>query len=127
MSSNHVNSIEAYKTGLESGSINKKEFQVIELLQQYPNKTASELAKLSGLPVRSIAPRLTELMKLGIVYEAFYTKCSVTHSTACSYALTGNNPKPRVKKISKVRQIKELCLKNKENEISKTILEIINN
>lgn len=65
-------SIEAYEGLVESGKINKRQEQVLNVLSEHPFPiTNQEISVLSGLPINCVTPRVKELREKGYVVEAY--------------------------------------------------------
>lgn len=59
-------------------TLSERQNQVYKSIFLHPDRTTPEIAKIMILPVRSVAPRITELLKLGKIIRSDRRNCTVT-------------------------------------------------
>lgn len=63
---------EAYEELVKTGKINKRQGQVLNVLNEHPfPMTNQEISYLSGMPINCVTPRVKELREKGYVVEAY--------------------------------------------------------
>lgn len=108
-------SLATYNAIKESGALSAKRMAVYDYLYNHGPLTGGQLQKaLGGGVSESIRNRVTELVKMGAVYEVKETKCPVTGRNVLLFDVTENMPKDYEKPKSKNEIIKELSLKIKD-------------
>ena len=60
----------------------KRQAEVYNAIFKFPNRTAAEYAKLLLLPLRSVAPRITEMLQKGEIKRGDRRTCFVTGGSA---------------------------------------------
>lgn len=60
----------------------KRQEQVYSVIMQYPNRTSAEYAKILHLPLRSVAPRITEMLHDDKIKRGQRRTCFVTGGSA---------------------------------------------
>jgi len=73
-------SLDAYAKVKET--LSKRQEEVYDTLVKYPNRTSAELAKIMCLPLRSVAPRLTEMLQNNKIQRVDRRVCFVTGGNA---------------------------------------------
>jgi hypothetical protein len=73
-------SLHAY--ALASQHLGKTQKAVLDALRFFPDATNAEIADYMDWPVNRITPRVGELRKQGLVFDAGRRACKVTGSTA---------------------------------------------
>ena len=63
----------------------RQQFVYEGILYRKVHPTAAELARYLNLPVRSVAPRITELSKKGIIIRHDRRRCAVTGGSAWTW------------------------------------------
>lgn len=63
-------------------NLGAKQKQVLDALRFFPDATNAELAANLGWPVNRVTPRILELRKMELVFDAGRRRCKVTGSTA---------------------------------------------
>lgn len=88
-------SIDCYNEIKSNGLISKRRLQALEYMLKIAPCTASELQ--DSMPYhdggRDAHKRLTELVKLGLIYEKNTRKCKITGKNVIEWDLTDNLPK----------------------------------
>jgi len=108
-------SISTYKAIQENGVLSFKRMMVYDYLYRNGHLTGGQLQKaLGGGVSESVRNRVTELVKMGVVYEVKETKCPITGRNVMLFDVTENMPKEYVAPKSKNEIIRELELKIKE-------------
>ena len=112
---------EAYFKAKQTGLLSKLRLEVYAVFCDKGQLTAGELiqtAKEGGFRVSNsgtLATRISELVRFGVLYQSGQKKCSVTGYSACVYAVTGNLP---------VKPPKQKSLKEKKKDILNFIAQI---
>ena len=65
--------------------IGARQKQVFDAIKEMGNATDMEVAKKTGIGIRSVGPRRNELVKMGLVTEFGRGTCSVTKKSAISW------------------------------------------
>jgi len=63
-------------------NLTKKQNEIYQIIQQYPNKTAAQYAQILVKPVNTISGRFGELCKLGKTVRVEKIQCPVTKGMA---------------------------------------------
>ena len=63
-------------------NLGAKQKEVLDALRYFPDATNAEIAVRLGWPVNRITPRILELRKMELVFDAGRRRCKVTGSTA---------------------------------------------
>jgi DNA-binding IclR family transcriptional regulator len=79
-------SVEAYEGLVVSGKVNKRQVQVLDILNEHPfPMTSQEISVMSGLPINCVTPRVKELREKGYVVQAFKKADSITGRRAIAW------------------------------------------
>lgn len=78
-------SLEAYED-IQPG-LNRRQSQVFNFLSGVETATNAEIARDLGLPINQITPRIFELRKKNVVFEAGKRRCDVTGRTVYSWRI----------------------------------------
>ncbi len=76
-------SLEAWQEVKKDLSVRQK--QVYNAILKLPNRTAAEYAKTLLLPLRSVAPRITEMLHSNVIKRIDRRICFVTGGSAYTY------------------------------------------
>lgn len=107
-------SLSTYKAIQATGVLSFKRMMVYDYLYRNGPLTGGQVQKALGSGVsESIRNRITELVKMGVVYEVKETKCPITGRNVMLFDVTENMPKEYEKPKTKNQIIKEL---KEENE-----------
>ncbi len=105
-------SIEAYHAAVESGLVNRRRGQVLEIIAYNGPVTANECWKIlenqKGRRFR-YGSRFSELREMDLIDEVETRDCNVTGRRCIVWEISGRSPKPLPKKPKTARQeIEEL-------------------
>lgn len=102
-------SLSTYKAIQATGVLSFKRMMVYDYLYRNGPLTGGQVQKELGSGVsESIRNRITELVKMGVVYEVRETKCPITGRNVMLFDVTENMPKEYVAPKTKNQIIKEL-------------------
>lgn len=103
-------SIDAYYQIRDEGLLSKRRFQVYEVIVNHGPINANQIHQehLSGLPQRSVTPRLIELMRLGVIAETHTGPCPITGHSSNFYVATEDLPSGKIDSTGKSIPRKEL-------------------
>lgn len=102
-------SLSTYKAIQATGVLSFKRMMVYDYLYRNGPLTGGQVQQALGSGVsESIRNRITELVKMGVVYEVKETKCPITGRNVMLFDVTENMPKEYVAPKTKNQIIKEL-------------------
>ena len=88
----HNNSLDAYHDLRTSVGIRQE--RVLTVIERHPDLTDRQiLYKLDGREMNEVRPRISELIKLGLVTESGSSKCGYTGRTVRTLRAVDFNPK----------------------------------
>jgi hypothetical protein len=91
-----------------SQNLGAKQKEVLDALRFFPDATNAEIAAHLKWPVNRITPRILELRKMELVFDAGRRTCKVTGSTAHAWRAKHPVLPPPARDEKKVEQINSL-------------------